>query len=378
MKKVFYIDPQSSNNLAMYDYELLSRIGNCNLFFFGNRDYNFKQLNNCNCHLIFNYNRHRKNIFKGMSYLKSLLILFIYTIRYRPDIIHIQWLRIPSFDYYYYKALKKIFHLKIVYTVHNILPHIIKPGTKEIYNIIYKELADTLIVHTVTSKSELVNNFKIDKNKVIVAPHGPLEYNFSKKEIEDEISKIKNEYHIKESNSIVSLLGYQSYYKGSDILINAWQNSKELSVSDSVLIIAGKFQDVEIPKPKIKNLICIPRKLSDIEFASLLRMSDLLVFPYRRIEQSGLLLSAIQEGIPYCSTNVGELLYPLTISKIGWEINDNSPSGLEEILLKILNNKAELKNIKENMKSWERIRSLYDWNYTAKVTENCYLASNNP
>jgi len=372
MKTVFYIDPQSGNNLAMYDYELLSRIKDINLIYIGNVDYNYKDLSNCRNKLIFSYSRHASKYLKLLSYLKTLFVLIFYFFKYRPDVIHIQWVRVPRLEYCYYKLMKVFFHLKIVYTVHNILPHVCTKGDGAVYGNIYCKLADILIVHTERSKDELSEKFDIKPDRIAVAPHGPLEYAFDGDEIQKEILRLKSEYNLK-GRIIVSILGYQSSYKGTDILIDAWLKSPELSSSEKVsLVVAGKFRDIPVPENLCGNIVCIPRKLTDLEFNAFLKMTDLLVLPYRRIEQSGLLMSAFSEHIPYCATDVGELLAPLKIANIGWKIEDNSPSGVAGLIISILKDQAGLKELKSKNSEWNRIRHYYDWNRSSEITENCY------
>lgn len=372
MKTVFYIDPQSGNNLAMYDYELLSRIHNTNLIYIGNVDYNYKKLANCKREFIFRYSKYKSKILKLISYIRSLIILIYYLFKYKPQVVHIQWFRIPKLEYYYYKLSKKIFGFNIVYTVHNILPHVVKKGDNDLYSKIYIKLADRLIVHTESSKKELSDIYGISFRKIGVAPHGPLQYAFSNSDVSEEILRLKSIYGLN-SKVIVSILGYQSTYKGSDIIIQAWEESPRLNSDENIcLLIAGKFRDIKIPTKKYKNLICIPKKLTDIEFNAFLRMSDLLIFPYRVIEQSGLLLSAICEHIPYCATNVGELLMPLKLANVGWEIKDNTPSGVSMLLDSVLSDVDKLKSIKNRNADWKRITDYYDWNNSAEMTEKIY------
>lgn len=372
MKTVFYIDPQSGNNLAMYDYELLSRIHNANIWYIGNLDYDYKKLEHCKIKLIFRYSKYNFTLLKVISYIRTLAILILFFFKYRPEIVHIQWFRIPKLEYYYYTLLKKILGFKIVYTVHNILPHVIKKGDKELYGNIYMILADYLIVHTESSKNELSRLYGICVQKITVAPHGPLKYAFSKSEVSDEISRLKLKYDLKK-RVIISILGYQSTYKGSDIIIKAWEDSDRLHSDENIcLVVAGKFRDVSVPLKNYNNLICIPEKLSDLEFNALLRMTDLLVFPYRVIEQSGLLLSAVCEHIPYCATNVGELLVPLKLGNVGWEIKNNTPQGISAMLNTILSDVPKLKSIKSRTDDWQRVLDYYNWDRSAYITENLY------
>ena len=101
-------------------------------------------------------------------------------------------------------------------------------------------------------------------------------------------------------------------------------------------------------------------------------MTSLMVMPYRRIDQSGLLLTIIEENIPYCATDVGELSKPLEIGDIGWRINDITKSNVQSTLEEIFRNPSALDYKKNQSITWKRIKELYSWDYAAKVTSDIY------
>lgn len=371
MKSVFYIDPQSGDNLAMYDYELISRIKDINISYICSASYDYKELDNATYIPLFNYTRKRNSIKKALSYCLSLFKLLKRIKRNRPQILHIQWFKMPTVDYIFYRYVKNKYNTKIIHTAHNILPHISNKGDYNRYSRLYK-ICDEIITHTSQSKSELHKQFHINDNNIIVAPHGPLKYDISKYEIDAKIVELKNEFKIS-ATYIASLLGYQSIYKGTDLAIEAWKESNELTDNQDIcLIVAGQNRDYKSSNIPNSNIIIINRKLSDVEFAALLRMTSLMVMPYRRIDQSGLLLTIIEENIPYCATDVGELSKPLEIGDIGWRINDITKSNVQSTLEEIFRNPSALDYKKNQSITWKRIKELYSWDYAAKVTSDIY------
>jgi glycosyltransferase involved in cell wall biosynthesis len=370
MKKVFYIDPQSRNNLAMYDYELLSRIDGEDITFWGSREYNYKEIPNVRRRLLFTYEVYENLILKALSYIKTMLHFFVCVLLARPSVIHIQWIRIIQFDYLCYRFLKFLTSTKLIYTVHNVLPHVVRSGDKERYAKMYT-MCDTLIVHTEKTKQELVRDFFIPIEKIAVAPHGPLSFNEDASSVEKQMRSFSKEYTLK-GKTVFSLLGFQSTYKGSDLLIEAWKQIPSSEKKDFVLIVAGKFQDVTVPEGTIQNLICIPRKLSNVEFNALLKLTSVLVFPYRRIEQSGVLLTAISEHIPYCSTSIGELTRPLKKADIGWQIDETTVECVKATLCTIMAHPEQIEQKKRNLEGWKSVYAIYDWKYSASVTKEIY------
>lgn len=372
MKKVFYIDPQSGDNLAMYDYELLSRIEGIDIHYICSKTYKYNKLENTVIVPLFNYTRKTNSLFKGISYIFSLISLLKYIIREKPQVIHIQWFRLPKFEYYYYKILKKIYKFSFVHTVHNILPHVKTRNASVQYAKLYS-LCDMLITHTESSSKDLVSRFRIEDSKITVAPHGPLKYSISSDEISNRIREIKDTHKIKAKN-IVALLGYQSFYKGTDLAINAWLHSKKLlNNPDWILIVAGKSKDYSPPELNSnQNIIIINDKLSDLDFISILKMSSLVLLPYRRIDQSGVLLTIIEEQIPYCATEVGELCKPFEVGDIGWRIPYPSEESVRITLEYIMKNSGELDEKKERDIIWNTVKELYSWDRSSKITKEIY------
>lgn len=372
MQNVFFIDPQAqTGSLGRYDYELLSRMKDCNISFFGGKTYDFKSINPCKSHYWFNYTSYGNPILKGLSYICTMLrILFMILIE-RPYVIHIQWIRLPVFDYPFYYMINKIFRKKLVYTVHNILPHKIKKNDYSTYKRFY-DLCDVLIVHTLTAKGELSAKFNIDSKKIYVAPHGPLAFIEEDDKLEMEIRNLEKKYDLKHK-IVFSIIGTQSEYKGTDLLIDAWRSSKKLNEhTDVTLVVAGKNTNKYI-NPKIdKNIKAIDGHLSNLTFNALIRRSDVIVLPYRRIEQSGVLLSFIKEHIPYCATNVGELVVPIIKENIGWIIPEISSKSIQKTIESIVDNKDTIIEKKNNFAGWERICDYYDWNNSAAITRAIY------
>lgn len=372
MATIFFIDPQSYNNLGMYDYEILSRIKNESIYYIANQKYDYLSLPDIKILKWFKYGNYNSNIAKALSYIVSLFKILILSICKRPQVIHVQWVRIPKLDYFYYKLLKNLVNSSLVYTVHNILPHKIKKSHYKQYGALYK-LCDILIVHTKKSKEDLCSQFNISPNKVIVVPHGPLEYHYSKNQLKNTTLFFSNTYNLK-GKIVFGCLGTQSKYKGSDLILDAWCSTDSIRNNESVvLLLAGKFSS-EIQTPNLPpNVICINRRISDLEFASILNLIDVIVLPYRRIEQSGVLLTAISHHIPYCATNVGELTFPFSIADVGWMIKEPKVSYIKETILRIINNSTEIIEKKNNVSGWKKVCDKYDWSKNAQITKDIYF-----
>jgi len=364
---VFYVDPMSYNNLSLYDKSLIENLLSTKIYFFGNVKYEYLNNSRFKLFLIYNYSD-KKGFNKLLSYLNSNLKLIIYVIRYRPHVIHFQWFKVPVLDVLFLMLIK-ICHknINIVFTAHNLLPH----GTGDKYYSKYKkiyEIVNKIIVHDITTKNQIASRFNIKFDKIYVIPHGILDF----KEISNKIVKT-TEYDI-----TFSFLGHLSYYKGIDILIDAWNLYMELHKNTRIkLIIAGKVSNENI-QIKLRKLLChknveiVQRFLSTEEFKYYLLMSDVVLLPYREISQSGLLLTAMAYRKAVIVSNKGGLTQPFLIGKVGWILSELTAEELKNTIEYVTINRKELVQIESNDKLWNEIHNYYSWNNIANQTIKVY------
>ncbi|MDD4238554.1 MAG: glycosyltransferase family 4 protein [Desulfotomaculaceae bacterium] len=364
--ELFFVDPMSYHNLAGYDYELLSNINkNIKISFYANEKLNIS-IPNADIKKIYHYSQ-KKGLLKIINYIKSQIILLRDIRKRKPDIVHFQWLKLPPLDYLFLAYIKK--YSRIIYTSHDALTHFDERKYKASMIKILK-IVDQVIVHTPTSKRDLTAF--IDKDKIAIIKHGLLKLEqYFKTELNSR--QLKIELNI--GNEIVfSALGTMDYYKGTDLLIEAWQASAALSKSKKVkLIIAGKNK-MGLNKEAIRaeNVIFIDRFIPDEEFIALLKLSDLILMPYRQISQSGLLLTAIAEGKKVLVSTAGELTQPFKYGNIGWILQQNDPGGLRALLEGIVEHLEDVTRPVEQA-IWSQIKAEYDWAAIGAQTSRLYL-----
>lgn len=372
-KIVFYVDPQSMINLAKYDYYLLEKIS-MPIYYFCSIYYDFDTNPALTYRKVFSYNHKKHNWQKAVSYIRSYLTILHHVVRLRPAVIHIQWFRIPHFDY----AMVRLFQqlgTKVVFTAHNILPHQGNENKNvDVFQKAYHAF-DRIIVHSQATKEELIQTFHVTPDKIAVINHGilPLEYDV---QVYEDNYHLYDEKYALDGKIVFSALGYQNYYKGTDLLAKVWAETPELRENQHcVLIIKGKVNDSSIDLSVINgidNVIFEPQRISDEEFVYLLRHTDVYLLPYRDISQSGALMTVMTEHIPVLVTKVGGLAEPLTVAPIGWVISQLSPENLRQALLDLINHPAKIKAVKDDSNSWSTVCQHYDWGNICKQTQSLY------
>lgn len=371
MKKLLFIDPQSYSNLALYDYNLLKGMA-LNIKYCCNTLYNAPVINRVDYHKVFIYSTKHNFFGKTLSYLLSDIKVLIIALKFKPDVIHIQWWKIWIVDYIFLIFLKLITK-NIIFTAHNLEPHD-SNGKYKKRCIRYYNIVSKIIVHSKSTKDELVTNYKISADKIFVIPHGLLSVSVDEKQVKKLMKVFIHRYNL--TNKIVfSSLGTQSFYKGTDIIFESFVRSNLLRNNPAVaLFFLGRGDIVnEQSTNKYSNIYSINKHISDEEFIAFLRLSNVTLLPYRQISQSGVLFTAIDNEIPFIVSNAGGLAEPLSLGDVGWCIGEASIDKLSLRLEYLLSHSEEILSRKENSSAWNSVKKYYDWEIITQLTIQCYF-----
>ena len=370
-----YVDPQSMLNLANYDHHLLTNIEADDIHYVCSKFYDYRPLPpNVHQHRLFRYNHLGSKTAKAVSYMFSYLTLLFCLLRWQPQVVHIQWLRIPAFDLFFYKLIKRLLHTRIVFTAHNILPHDSGDRYKWTMEKFYR-LTDKVIVHTNTTRNDLLAMFHLPADKVTVIPHGILDLNCDEQKLHEAEEQLDRHYQL-EGKMVFASLGHQYYYKGVDVIAKVWAETPELRDNPHCrLLFVGRNRGVDLSVAEgIANVTIEDRLLSDEEFYYLLRHTDVHLLTYRNISQSGLLLTAISTQTPILVTDIGGLTEPLSIAPIGWVLPQLDEEHVRQQLLWFLHHPEEIEKVKNDKASWQRVHQNYDWKNIGRETQDVYEA----
>ena len=185
-------------------------------------------------------NKFNIRILKALNTIFAYIWIIFYMLFHRVDVFHLQWFPFLSLglfgstiDFVFMKLLRLISpKTKFIFTIHNVAPHSIEKKSIYSYNKVFSKVLtcfDKYVVHTESTRDYVVSNFGLIKSNVYVIYHGifnPSDYTFS--QINTNLDKIK-----------IIMYGFQSYYKGTDILVKAlslvkeeYKNKIEVSIAD--------------------------------------------------------------------------------------------------------------------------------------------------
>ncbi len=312
---------------------------------------------------------------RGMEYLFSYMSVLKYIRKYgNCDVIHINWLLMYRLDRFLMLMLKK--HCKkLVYTAHNVIPHV--GGEKHIKSLkhIY-HTADRIIVHGREIKKEFDRIFPEYAAKVYIQKHGAdlmpctsFELAGIPAEIREKVEKYKAKF---------IFIGYLYYNKGADRLIPIWAGMP----SDVLLIIAGKikgkYEELEKFRSQVEhmdNILLIDRFVSDNLANYLISQSDLILLPYRHASMSGVVFTAADFQKPVWATQAGAVMEYLD-SKNDYIIA-NDDRKMRHSLHAIARNFSGEEMKQRGICHAEHIRESCSWDIvTQKLYQECYMKDN--
>lgn len=238
---------------------------------------------------------------KLIEYLINLSTLLVRLVFSRPEILHVQFLPMVKYGIpleTWFLRIVRASGIKVVYTVHNVLPQDTGETHKQRYKRIY-QLADRLICHDQCAKDRLVNEFRIDPEKIAVIPHGPL-LNSSAPE---NSASARKKLGVGADQCLVLWQGILRPYKGVSFLLDAWKGVQAEGSRARLAIVgngdAGIVQEIkdQVATLGLESTVSLDcRFVSVAELADYYSAADVIVYPYREITTSGALMTGIGYG----------------------------------------------------------------------------------
>ncbi len=175
-------------------------------------------------------------------------------------------------------------------------------------------------------------------DKIHVIPHGVLDYylalgggGVSKPSV----------------NQVVMFFGCVEPYKGLDVLIRAFASLPSDLRARTQLLVAGTPNMDAAPLRKLaRDLEIEPQVvwrlnyIAEEEVAPLFRSAALVVLPYRNIDQSGVLMTAVAFGKAIVASRIGGIPDVIQDGVHGLLVNPGDPQDLAAALRDLLTNPA--------------------------------------
>jgi len=225
---------------------------------------------------------------------------------FAPDAVVVQWWH-PIIGPALGVALAGLGSTTVVCIAHNAEPHDAFAASRFLSEPAYRLFSGALchsrwVADRLRARRRTIN--------VVCAPM-PLLFEIDRTSTGDAGPRIPPWVAAMESRLVV-FLGLLRPYKGVDLLIEAWGRADipagvRLLLAGESYLRRGRLRSMITACPRRDSIVVEDRYLSNAEFLGVLRAAELVVFPYRRASQSGLLPIASAVGKPMLVSDAGGL-----------------------------------------------------------------------
>ena len=292
---------------------------------------------------------------KGLEYGPSVLRLLRCVGALAPDVVHVQWLGIPRYDVHWLRRLTGRY--PTVLTAHDVLP-------RQARNLEAWGQALAAVGRVVVQSQRAVEQleaFGVPRERLVRIPH-PV---FPGPEAEPP------------SGATVLFFGLLREYKGLDVLVRALPAIAE-RVPAVRLVVAGDA--VEPEAVSRARMLVTELELDDRvewnlrfvaaeEIALLMRRSTLVALPYRKIDSSGVLATALGHGRPAVVTDVGGLPDAIREYGAGRVVPPDDAAALAAACVELLADPAALEAA---YRGTEAARRALTWDAAAEQHDRLY------
>ncbi len=299
---------------------------------------------------------------KGLQHPFDMLDLARRLRRERPDIVHFQWLPLPEID----RALVRAFPRPRVITAHDLLPR--GASTRRRKAALQALTAfDAIVVHSEQGRKTLVDS-GLSPQSVTVVPHGAFDYLAD----ENGSSLLDPAVGVLDGRKVVLAFGLVRPYKGIDVLVEAFARAPD----DAVLLVVGRaMMSLEPLRRRARELGIadrvrfVPHFVTDTELPPYFRRADLVVLPYREIDQSGVLFTALAFHRPLLVTSVGGFT-EVAEQGAARAVPPGDADALGSALSELLTDDAARAALTAGAE--RAAGSTYSWDRAAELTEDLY------
>jgi glycosyltransferase involved in cell wall biosynthesis len=289
----------------------------------------------------------------------------------RTKIAHLQWWSIPIAPIYLViLIILKLRKKKIVFTVHNVVPHEPTIVDKLLTTTVLR-FGDAFIVHSTENIGTLSKLFDIHKNNIFLV-HMPVHNMYGGESIVK--AAAREQLDLANDRKVVLCFGNIRDYKGIDDLIRAFGNIAEAEPTAILLIVGqlwGSWRKYEklIAELKLSDRVqtvlnYIPMSEVKYYFAA----SDIVALPYKRFDaQSGVGNIALAFGRPLVVTQTGGL--PDLVNDNRALVEPENPAHLADAIIAIL---ADRELYEKLSKDAERLAEKHSWHAASDKTIDIY------
>ena len=274
----------------------------------------------------------------------------------RPDVVHVQWLGAARFDIHWLRRLAGRYPL--VLTAHDVVPR--QQRNMQAWGEALAA-ADRVVVHSSRAQERLLA-LGVAAKQLVRIPHPVFDAGAP-------------ERPERPGGSTLLFFGLIRDYKGLADVVEALPAIASRVPAARLLVAGDPVDPIEPVRRRAGELGVAGRIewrlgfLPDAEIPLLMRDSTLGVLPYRQIDSSGVLATALGHGRPVVVSDVGALPDPVREFGAGRVVPPGAPSALADACVELLTDGAALARAFEGTLAARRTLT---WDAAAAAHERLY------
>jgi glycosyltransferase involved in cell wall biosynthesis len=314
-------------------------------------------------------------LLRGYRYHRGLRTVAAAAAVETPQIAHLHYFLVPVADIIFLRQLHQL-GMKIVVTAHDVVPFNARLHTKAVLQQVYGR-ADGIIVHAEHNRRELLAQFQLDEGRVTVIPHGHyLAYTGAALQAREDA---RAALRLGQEAPTLLFFGQIKRVKGLDTLLQALP-AVAAQHPHAVLVVAGqvwkdswhRYQAIIDELGLADHVRTRIAHIPDSEVEAYFRAADVVVLPYRRVYQSGVLLMAWSYGRPVVASDVGGMGEVVKHGETGLLVPPDEPVSLARAINELLSDRSRA----EAMGAAGRtvVEAEFAWNRIAQRTIALYTS----
>ena len=312
---------------------------------------------------------------RGIRYVRGSLRALMGAKTRRVRIAHFHFFHVGPLELFNV-VVAKLLGLRVVITAHDVQSFVERLSVPWMVKAAYR-LSDRVIAQSKISKRELTAVLGVPETKIATIPHGNylrLVAGMPARE------SAKAELGLPGEARVLLFFGQIKEVKGLDVLLQAMPRLVR-EHPDTVLLIAGKVWKDDFGRYQrqidslgiSENVRLDLRFIPDHEVANFYAAADIVVLPYRRIYQSGVLLMAMSYGKPVVVSDIEGMTEVVTDGANGYVFPASDAEALTDRLARALADPEGLRVVGERALS--HMREHHDWDEIGRMTAQCYRAA---
>jgi len=269
--------------------------------------------------------------------------------------------------------LVKLLFGKVVLTIHDVASFANNRESMIPSNLFYK-LTDVILTHNQFSKAEIIKLDSSLQERISIIPHGNYTPFIN---VRKNKKKSRQYLGLPQDKEILLFFGMIKKVKGLDVLLKSLKDVVSIN-PNTMLLIAGKtwendfsyYQHIIDQNSLSGNIILHNRFIPHDDVEYYYSASDLVVLPYKKIYQSGVLMMALSYEKPALVSDLLPLKEVVADNENGFIFKSEDVNDLKEKINIILSDKKNLERVSENGRL--SINKKFSWDQIGKLTKKAY------